>query len=94
MDAREHPPQCHGNSEAKELYNSLFIGTLEKHPRFSLHCYTNPVPSSLICREKMQELIDHRSYHTLLFHALPPLGAEVSAKRWVFKAVLGHSLRL
>jgi hypothetical protein len=20
----------------------LFIATLEKHPRFSLHCYTNP----------------------------------------------------
>jgi len=46
MDAREHPPQCHGNSEAKELYNSLFIGTLEKHPRFSLHCYTNPKDDS------------------------------------------------
>jgi hypothetical protein len=36
------PSQCRGNAEAKELYNPLFIGTLEKPPRFSLACYTNP----------------------------------------------------
>jgi hypothetical protein len=26
-----------------KLYNPLFIGSLEKHPSFSFHCYTNPV---------------------------------------------------
>ena len=34
--------RCRGNAEAKELYNLLFIEPLEKHPRFSLRCYTNP----------------------------------------------------
>jgi hypothetical protein len=42
MDARAASARSRGNAEAKELYNPLFIGTLEKHPRFSLHCYTNP----------------------------------------------------
>src|SRR5437764_15403568 len=26
-------------------YNPLFIWSLEKHPSFSLHCYTNPLPA-------------------------------------------------
>src|SRR4030095_14742988 len=43
------PPQCRGNTEATELYNPLFIGTLEKHPRFSLHCYTNPDLCGKLC---------------------------------------------
>src|SRR6266446_6464401 len=38
----QRPPRCRGDAEAKERYNPLFIGTLEKHPRFSFHCYTNP----------------------------------------------------
>src|SRR5437763_7701119 len=27
-------------------YNPLFIWSLEKHPSFSLHCYTNPCTNS------------------------------------------------
>jgi len=29
-----------------EAYNLLFLETLEKHPRVSLHCYTTPSDSS------------------------------------------------
>jgi hypothetical protein len=43
----------------------LFIATLEKHPRFSLHCYTNPYRRQLqkdaVPAGKIQEKIDQSS---------------------------------
>src|SRR6267143_6002622 len=72
MDAREHPPQCHGNSEAKELYNSLFIGTLEKHPRFSF-AVGMPVAWHP----------PHRSQRAILSHWAPALSHHAKTLFWI-----------